>query len=35
MGTPEISTHYTTDGYMVTIHYDSDYNVEKTEYRLI
>lgn len=34
-GTPKISTHYTTDGYMVTVHYDSDYAVEKIEYRLI
>lgn len=34
-GTPKISFHYTTDGYIVMIHYDSDYNVEKIEYRLI
>lgn len=34
-GTPKISSHYTTDGYMVNVHYNDDYCVEKVDYRLI
>lgn len=34
-GLPRISQHYTTDGYIVMIHYDSDYSVTKIENRLI
>ncbi len=32
---PKISQHYTTDGYMVMVYYDSDYSVTKIENRLI
>lgn len=32
---PKISNHYTTDGYMIMIYYNSDYAIEKVEYRLI
>ncbi|MDE6665204.1 MAG: hypothetical protein K2K14_03315 [Ruminococcus sp.] len=32
---PKISQHYTIDGYMVMIHYNSDYSVTEIENRLI
>lgn len=34
-GTPKISYHYTVDGYIVMIHYDSNYIITKVENRLI
>ena len=32
---PRVSSHYTTDGYLISIYYDSDYLIEETIVELI
>lgn len=32
---PRVSSHYTTDGYLISVWYDDSYKVEKVEHELI